>query len=231
MAVAWVSTGTLLGSTGADITPVIPTHTTDDILLLQAASRVTTETCATPSGWTLIDSVIGTNWRSYVFYIRAAVAGTTNPLCDWSAATGQKYGVVHVVRGALTSASPFAVAFISTDTADPSVVAPITTTVTNQYVALIGLVADNAATAVTVTNPTDPVTWTQRSYTTIATGNDAGQFFADGVKSVAGTTGNLTADFNGAPLSWAALRMAWIEEPPPSTRVPYTNPMPQLLAH
>ena len=206
MAVTWQATGTLLGSTGADITPVNPAHATDDILILQACSRVTTETLLTPASWTLLagPTNTGTIWRSYWFWIRATSGSMTNPLCDWSAATGQKYGVVHNVRGAIATGSPFAASAVTAGTADPGSATGVTTAVDSQFVLTLGLVADNLATAVTVT-ATDPASFTQRTYTTIATGADAGQFFTDAVRATAGATGAVSHDFNGVPLAWAIL--------------------------
>src|SRR5687767_6664793 len=108
MAVAWQASGTLLGSTGADITPVNPAHASLDVLLLHAVARSNAVTLATPSGWNAIAGPIdqGTTWRHYWFWKRAAGAAETNPLCDWSATTGDKYGVVHCFRGAIASGNP-----------------------------------------------------------------------------------------------------------------------------
>ena len=206
MAVIWQASGTLLGSTGADITPVNPAHATNDILVLQACSRVTTETLLTPSGWTILagPTNASTIWRSYWFWIRATSGAMANPLCDWSAATGQKYGRVHNIRGAITTGNPFAASAVTAGTADPGSATGITTTAANQFVFTLGLVADNLATAVTVT-ATDPATFTSRTYTIIATGNDAGSFFQDASRTNIGATGAVSHDFNGVPLAWAIL--------------------------
>src|SRR3990167_1696747 len=107
MAAAWQASGTLLGSTGADITPVIPAHASNDILILMASSRTVTDTCLTPAGWTLLGGPTNlTAWRTYVFYKRATSGAETNPLLDWTG-SGQKYGQVHTIRGAITTGSPF----------------------------------------------------------------------------------------------------------------------------
>jgi hypothetical protein len=115
MPAAWQASGTLLGSTGADITPVIPTHAADDLMFLLASSRVTTETLTTPSGWNQIGALSDTTaWRTYAFWKKAASGAETNPLLDWSAAVGEKYGQVHTVRGAdWKYATPYADAILS----------------------------------------------------------------------------------------------------------------------
>ena len=220
MAVAWQAHGTLLGSTGADITPVIPAHVLNDILICHSAARSNAVTLATPAGWTLLHgpSDSGTTWRSYIFWKRAAGSAETNPLNDWSAVTGEKYGHVSTLRGAITTGSPFAASAITSGTADPGVATGVTTTEANQFVLTRGLVADNAASAVTTT-ATDPASFTQRSYTTITTGADAGQFATDATRATAGATGNVSHDFNGVPLAWSIL-VAAITVEPPATNAP-----------
>src|SRR5687767_2745501 len=173
-AAAWQASGTLLGSTGADISPVWPTHTTNDIGIVLAASRVTTETCATPSGYTLLHGPINTTaWRTYVFWKRAASGAEANVLLDWSAATGEKYGQVHTVRGALVASSPFASSSLVGDVTDPILVGAATTAVASQLVIVIGIGSDNASTSMTSVTGTDPSSYTQRHFSTINTGADA----------------------------------------------------------
>ena len=212
MAVTWQASGTLLGSTGADITPVNPAHIADDILVLQAAARSNAVTLATPSGWTAIAGPIdqGTTWRTYWFYKRAAGSAEANPLCDWSAVTGDKYGVVHNLRGAKKTGSPFAATATTAGTADPGSATGVTTTVANQYVASIGMSGDNVATGFTSLTGTDPASYTVHDYTTITTGADAGKWLADATRATAGATGALSHDFNGAPLVWSILVAAVI---------------------
>jgi len=207
MTVIWQASGTLLGSTGADITPVNPAHAADDILVLQAAARSNTVTLLTPSGWTLksgpIDS--GTTWRTYWFWKRATSAAETNPLCDWSAATGDKYGVVHNLRGATNTGDPFAAFAATAGTADPGSATGVTTNQPNQYVASVGMSGDNVATGFTSLTSTDPASYSVHAYTTITTGADAGKWLADANRVTAGATGSLSHDFNGAPLVWSIL--------------------------
>lgn len=197
MAAAWQASGTLLGSTGADITPVNPAHAPGDILVLMACSRDTTETLATPSGWTAEESAIDvTNWRGYTFWKRATTSSETNPLCDWSAAVGEKYGQVHNIRGAITTGNPFAGSVADGDLTDPIVtLTGVTTTLANQLVVVIALGSDNASSSVTVT-ATNPSSFTQRHFSTIITGADATGSFHDAVRATAGATGAVTLDHN-----------------------------------
>ena len=216
MPAAYQASGALLGAlTTSDVTPVNPAHQINDILICITANRVITNTCLTPATWTLLTGPNDeTAWRSYVFWKRADSAAVTNPLCDWTATSADKYAQVHSVRGAIQTGSPFA-AFAWTDGAvDPAVATGVTTTLPYQYALSLGLEADNLATAATVT-ATDPAAWTSRHFTVIGTGADAGGFFFDGVRVTAGATGNVSHDFNGVPLHWGILIAAILEPPMP----------------
>lgn len=224
MAVAYQASGALLGAlTTADVTPANPAHLADDILICITANRVVTNTCATPAGWTLLFGPVDeTAWRSYVFWKRAVSGAEADPLCDWTATSADKYAQVHGIRGAVTTGSPFAASAWTDGAADPAVATGVTTTAAGQYVCSIGLCADNLSTSATVT-ATDPAAWTMRSHTVIATGADATGFLYDGVRATAGATGNVSHDFNAAPLHWGILVAAFIEASPPEggARQPY----------
>ena len=222
MAAAWQASGTLLGSTGADITPVNPAHAIDDILMLIAASRVTTETCLTPSGWTLKQGPISisTLFRAYLFWKRATSAAEANPLCDWSAATGEKYGQVHNVRGAIDSGDPFAAFSMLGDLTDPILITGLATTLPNQRVIVIGIGNDNASASVVVSS-TDPATYAQNHFSTIATGADATGSFHSAIRTAAGATGNITLDHNStmpAEIVFAAAMLDPVTGGPAITR-------------
>lgn len=213
MAVAYQASGTLTGAlTTNDVTPPNPAHLIDDILILITANRVITNTCATPAGgWTLLHGPVDeTAWRSYIFWLRCDTAAETNPLCDWTATSADKYAQVHSLRGAITTGSPFAATAWTDGAADPAVATGVTTTVANQFVFSVGLNADNLATAATTT-ATDPAAWTQRHFSVIGTGADAGGYLFSAVRATAGATGNVSHDFNGVPLHWGIMVGAVLE--------------------
>lgn len=228
MTAAWQASGTLLGSTGADISPVWPAHAIDDIGILMASSRVITETCLTPSGYTLLHGPIDTTgWRTYAFYKRATSAAEGNPLLDWSAATGEKYGQVHTVRGAIAAGSPFAASVLSADLTDPITHTGVTSTLNNQLIIVAGIASDNLSTLVVVTS-TDPAAYVENHYSDIATGADAAGWFATATRATAGATGSVVSDFDAAMPAGAALVAAMIDL---LVRTPRFTPYPQLLAH
>jgi hypothetical protein len=224
MPAAWQASGTLLGSTGADITPVIPTHANGDLLILLGSSRVTTETCATPAGWTVLFGATNTTaWRSYCWYRKAISAAETNPLLDWSAAVGEKYGQVHTIRGADHlrlqggSLDPFSDSAFAGDVTDSIVTAGCASVVAADHlVIVVGIGSDNASASVVVTDSGGGRTYTQRHFSTITTGSDACGWFHD--STVTGSNqGNITCNFNStmpaATVLGAAIRPAGF--PPP----------------
>jgi hypothetical protein len=198
MPAVWQASGTLLGSTGADISPVWPAHAAGDCGIVLAASRVTTETCATPSGYTLLRGPIDTTaWRTYVFFKCALSAAEANVLLDWSAAVGEKYGQVHTLRGADTMpAHPFADNILSADTVDTIASTGVTSTLPGQLIIVAGIGSDNASASMVSVTATDPSSFTQRHYSTIITGADATGWFFDATRTTAGATGTVTQDFN-----------------------------------
>ena len=221
---AWQATGTLLGSTGADISPVPPAHQTHDILVLLASSRVITETLLTPANYNLLAGPIDvTGWRTYAFWRRALNAAAGNPLCDWSAAVGEKYGQIHTIRGAFRgdpTQSPFAnTNGLVGDLTDPNAVAGCTTSVNDQLAVVLGIGSDNLASSAVVT-ATDPAAFTVRSYTTIATGADAAGWAYSATRATAGATGTVTVDHNAAMPAAAILVAAILDE-----RVPRDHPL------
>lgn len=218
MSVAWQSSGTLLGGlTTADVTPVNPAHQADDILICVTANRVITNTCATPAGWTLLFGPVDeTAWRSYVFWKRATTSSEANPLCNWTATSADKYAQVHCINGAVTSGDPFVDSAWTDGAANPAVATGVTTVAANQYVLSVGLQADNLAASMTSVTATDPAALTQRHYSVIATGADAGGFFFDGIRTTAGATGNVNHTFSAAPLHWGIMVAAVTAQPGPN---------------
>lgn len=225
MAVVWQASGTLLGSTGADITPVIPSHAADDILILHAWARSTSVTLTTPStngGWNVIAGPTdqSTTMRNYWYWIRATSGAMTNPLCDWSATTGDKYGVVHVIRGAITSGNPIEANQPGANTTSPGVATGVTSTSANALICSIGMSTDNTLSAVAAT-ATDPTSLTQRDFEAIATGSDAAMWISTANKTSAGATGNVSHAFTGAILAWGILIAAITEQPAAAADNPF----------
>lgn len=212
----WQASGTLVGAlTTSDVTPTLPAHQNGDALFLLTSNRVTTNTCATPAGWTLLAGPIDTtNWRSYCFFLAAASSSETNPLCDWTATSADKYAQVHNIRGAGGAADTFG---SGADLTDPITFTGVTTSVAGCYVAVMGIGSDNASASVTVT-ATDPASFTQRDFQTITTGADATGSFHDATQTAAGATGTITLDHNSTMPAEYVFVVAF---PPPAAGDPF----------
>lgn len=212
MAAVWQASGTLLGSTGADISPVWPTHAIDDIGIVLASSRVVTETCLTPSTYTLLHGPIDvtTIWRTYVFYKRATSTTEANVLLDWNLGVGEKYGQVQTVRGAVTTDSPFAASNLFGDATDPIAGAGVTST-ERQTIIVAGIGSDNASTSATVTG-TNPASYSLNHFSTITTGADAtGLFYSALISSASVGTGTVTIDHNSTMPAMGVLVAAMLD--------------------
>ncbi len=219
---SYLVSGVLLGAlTTADVTPVIPTHAVDDILVCITANRVITNTCSTPSGWTLLHGPVdATAWRTYVFWKRATSAAETNPLCDWTATSADKYAQVHVFGGAITTGSPFAASVLSADLTDPIVATGVTTTAADQLVIVVGIGSDNASISANVTS-TDPATYQQYHYSTILTGADATGCVNADPRVTAGATGTVTVDNNSTMPAMGVLVAAMLDPVAATRPFPY----------
>jgi hypothetical protein len=103
------------------------------------------------------------------------------------------------------------------DTTDTIVTAGTTSVAaTGDLMIVVGIGSDNASASVTVTDSGGGRTYTQRHFSTIATGNDACGWFHD--STVTGSNqGNITCDFNStipaATVLGAAIRPAGFPAP------------------
>jgi hypothetical protein len=154
-----------------------------------------------------------TAWRSYVFYKRAASASETNPLCDWTATSADKYAQVHTIRNTIKTGSPFAASVLSAGTADPGIATGVTSTLNGQLIVNVGIGADNLSGSMTDVTGTDPTTFTNRHYSTITTGADANGWFYTAVRATAGATGTISNNFAAAPTAWGVFVAAILDEP------------------
>ena len=110
--------GNLIVNTSGTLTVVIPTHTTNDILILTlcyygpntAGDVLDTPT---PSGWTIVHGLGGgADGRNGIYWRRATGAGTANPVCSrgvsWDTGTDTAFGGrAYVVRNCVTTGNPW----------------------------------------------------------------------------------------------------------------------------
>lgn len=175
----------------ADGTLTLPTHQTDDILLMHVWRRSLTNTLTTPSGWTLIAGPWdGIAERHYVFGKRAASGSETNPFLDWSTTTGDWYALCASYSDAITTETAWEVVGSTQQGtgSNPSLTGITTLTDESLVVVLIGY-GDNNNTAFTLTS-TDPSAYTEH-YVESAIGADGAICISEGARSTAGATGNV----------------------------------------
>lgn len=199
----WAGAGPFTVATSLQgITPTMPRHKANDILVLVVAGIGNTAYAA-PAGWTEFtnspqhDGASGLNSRLQAFWFRAVDGSTAAPTVADVAGDDAKIGFVYVVRGATTSGNPFDTTAGDTSATSTSVTCPgVTTTVPNCLV--VAMCAD------TVDSDTPQFTggtWANANLTNFvehvdrntATGAGAGIGIAAGFKATAGATGTTTA--------------------------------------
>ena len=114
-----VGAGALAAANGGNVTPTLPGHQTNDLLLCAATSNDNTAHSVATSGWTQVYQLTQTgagNPRSSLFYKKAASAAETNPTFTHSGGGGIVAGCA-AFRGVDTT-TPFDVAYAASHTAD-----------------------------------------------------------------------------------------------------------------
>lgn len=102
--------GALLGAaSGTTITPSVPAHQADDILICMSANNGG-QSISTPAGWNVLGAVVSdANFAAGCFWLRATGSGTTVTVTHGAAATATlgHYAQVYVIRGCRGAGDPF----------------------------------------------------------------------------------------------------------------------------
>ncbi|MEK7493952.1 MAG: IPT/TIG domain-containing protein, partial [Patescibacteria group bacterium] len=216
----FVSFSAIAASTGADVTVTLPTHTTNDILLLEVIVRDTNDTITWPSGWTQIATIDrGAISRYWWAWKRAASSSETNPLVDKSTATGDTYAAVIIYRGATPSGDPWEVKGTpQTTTSDPSVFTGITT-LTSDSLVVAAVAGENNNNASITTTSTNPSAYAEH-YVESNAGSDGVITFSEAVRTTAGATGNVSVNWNSAiPVGAGGILLALKSNVPPTLSI------------
>ena len=187
-------------STGADVTPALPTHQADDIFLLQVLVRDVDDTL-TVSGWTQIATIDeGTTARHWWYWKRATSSSESNPVVDKSGSTGDTYASVTSYRGAATSGDPWEVKGTAscTGTADPFSLNGISTLTDGSLVVASWNDRDNAVNSATY-SATDPSVLTSNMHHKSAVGADGLNSSGSAVRTSSGATGNVSVNPSKTP--------------------------------
>lgn len=208
-----VTFGGIAASTGADVTVTLPSHQTNDILLILGWVRDVDDTL-TLTGWTQIATWDrSTTSRYWLYGLRAASGATSNPTFDKSGATGDTYAVAIGYRGCITTGTAWEViGTAATGTADPATITGITSTSANSLIVVAVGGEDNNNGAITATG-TDPAAYVEH-YDESTTGADGAVTFSEALRTAAGATGNVSVDWDTAnPVGWGGVAIA-LKSPP-----------------
>ncbi len=101
---SFINAGSIVADTAGagSVTPTLPTHQADDILIIVAGNAGGTPVSTGTSGWTQIDN--GTNYIG-IFWKRATGAGTAGATIVSS--TTDLFAIGYVFRGCRTTGDPF----------------------------------------------------------------------------------------------------------------------------
>lgn len=195
------NTGTIAQAGTGSVTPSMPTHAADDILVLYVSGDFSADTITVSGGsltWTLkTDSSTGaTNtdvWLK-VYWARATSGSETAPTVAGSNNVVQAQ--ISSFSGAITSGDPFDVTTTRDDTGSGTTVTwdAVTTTVADCLILLpVGFADDTGSDPGTSYSNGNLSSITERADTGTALGNDNRLTLVDGGKASAGDTGATTA--------------------------------------
>ncbi|HKW12937.1 MAG TPA: hypothetical protein VJS69_00485 [Candidatus Krumholzibacteria bacterium] len=173
----------------ADGTLTLPTHQTDDILIIATFRKSLTNTL-TISGWTQIATWDGGLYRNYIFGKRAASGSETNPLLDWASTSGDFFALCCSYSGCITTGTAWEVVGSGQNgTGNDPTLTGITTLSAESLVLPIILYGDDNNTAFALTS-TDPAAYTEH-YVESLVGSDGSVMISEGARSSAGATGDI----------------------------------------
>lgn len=227
--------GATSASTSSTVSPVVPAHVADDILIAHTVfwgpDSFSISKGTGGGSWAYLDS--GQNVDGYwqIEWQRAVGAGTTysythDNLNNDTGADTCLGARVYVIRGCTTSGNPWD----STNktgllTAANGAFATVTVSAAERMVVQFGAVTDNLAFAMTSSG------WTTGTEDNASTGTDCA-FQTARKDNVASSTGADTATVSAPAAGFYAFFGVSFKPPAAAaTFVPYRKPMSQLLAH
>lgn len=160
VSITHVAAGAAASAASGNVTPTLPAHQTDDLLVCAVSSNDTTAHSVATSGWTQLYQVT-TNPRSSLFYKKALSSSETNPTVTHTAGGGIVAGC-SAFRGVDTT-TPFDVTYNASHTSrttNTNVTSGSMTTVSaNAMMLFVGHVANNRCNL--STSVTGGLTWSQ----------------------------------------------------------------------
>ncbi len=195
MATPTATYGTQVANANATITPTIPAHVADDILVV-ACTLGTNVAIIAPAGWDeAVPQQGGGQLRTSLWWRRATGSGTTNPGMTRASGTEVMMACAIVISGVRTSGNPWnttPVIAINATGFVPSH-AGFTAAADTLLMMLLSNSRDDPNPSFSAyANATNPLTWTERRDNTSSTGNGVGQGLADAPNVAGGVTGTLS---------------------------------------
>jgi len=193
------------------LTPGVPSHQVNDILVCAVTTEDNTATLTPPAGWTQITAtqLNTTGIKTVAWWRRVGVGETVaNPAITKSTGSGAGVATVIRIRGAQTTGNPWNTPPIGQANASSTTVScgGALAAATDQalIVMIVGNSTDtNSAQTSAYRAVTDPVqaSWTEVDDTQTNTASGAGQGIGSAPKTGAGSTGNLNATLATASVS------------------------------
>jgi len=228
--------GALSVVTTASVSPTIPTHQADDIIIVAAGAlypntvgdaNISLTNFTTLTGVELSDG-FSTDASIQFFWLRATGAGTTATLIhDGDTGADTSFGArAYIIRGCITTGNPWDETDITVAyTAANEAVDALNVNGAERLAIHFLVKTDDFATAPTVSG------WTAGTQVESTTGQDhsQGSFRQDNVNSsTSSAASTVSAPAGGI---YAFLGVSFKPPVDAGTRVPYKTPYPQLLAH
>jgi len=211
-----------------NLTPSLPSHAVNDILVVALATEDNTATLSAPAGWTQIPATQpnSTGMRLCAWWRRATQTGTANPLLSKSTGTGASVALAASFGGVRTTGNPWDATPVAQANASSVTVAFGGGMTVNDQAMIVMLVSNTTDTNTAQTSAyraaTDPVqaNWTERADTNSNTASGAGIAAATAIKTGTGATGSLNATLATASVNCG---IAFELVPLPITFVPKTG--------
>jgi hypothetical protein len=198
----FVSASAIAADVDTNVQVTLGTHAADDLGLLLAWSRDANDVAfsidqgwSEVHTWTTTEPLSSSNIRISLFKKLLTSASETNPTVTADEDVTVMYAMAAVYRG--DGSGELEVRVVGTpasSNADPLTIPGITTLDPDSLVVVGYLYSNDNASAVDMT-ATDPATFTEH-YAEDAAGANGSIAFAEGVRSTAGATGDITADLN-----------------------------------
>jgi cellulose synthase/poly-beta-1,6-N-acetylglucosamine synthase-like glycosyltransferase/transposase-like protein len=203
----FVSAGSIIADTtgGGSVTPTMPSHLADDILIVSAQNTGGDTPVTSTTGWQTIATVTGTSDARW-FWKRATGAGTAGPTITTS--NTDLFAIGYVIRGAITTGTPFEATKTAGDNTTASTT-PTTSSLTTLGGNRLVITFVNHDDDTTFSSGNPPSGWTADSNVTSASGTQVGFNVISKTQASAGVVSQATVGTLAASELWASTTFAF----------------------